>query len=104
MKIEKISELVEKFKKMPLAKQSVIAVATITLIITALANYKNLKEASKNVINNITNDENIKEFLNDVNRLVTSLGEVVHKFFKNDKIDGEEGTVDLVEVKQEGEE
>lgn len=101
MKIEKISELVEKFKKMPLAKQSVIAVATITLIITALANYKNLKEASKNVINNITNDENIKEFLNDVNRLVTSLGEVVHKFFKNDKIDGEEV---VEEVKQEGEE
>lgn len=100
MKIEKISELVEKFKKMPLAKQSVIAVATITLIITALANYKNLKEASKNVINNITNDENIKEFLNDVNRLVTSLGEVVHKFFKNDKIDGEEV---VEEVKQEGE-
>jgi len=101
MKIEKISELVEKFKKMPLAKQSVIAVATITLIITALANYKNLKEASKNVINNITNDENIKEFLTDVNRLVTSLGEVVHKFFKNDKIDGEEV---VEEVKQEGEE
>ena len=103
MKIEKISELVEKFKKMPLAKQSVIAVATITLIITALANYKNLKEASKNVINNITNDENIKEFLSDVNRLVTSLGELVHKFFKDDKIDGEQGTVDLVET-QEGEE
>ena len=103
MKIEKISELVEKFKKMPLAKQSVIAVATITLIITALANYKNIKEASKNVINNITNDENIKEFLNDVNRLVTSLGEIVHKFFKDDKIDGEQGTVDLVETK-EGEE
>ena len=37
---------------------------------------------------NITNDENIKEFLNDVNRLVTALGELVHKFFKNDKIDG----------------
>ena len=103
MKIEKISELIERFKKMPLAKQSVIAVATITLIITALANYKNLKDASKNVINNITNDENIREFLNDVNRLVTSLGEVVHRFFKNDKIDGEEGTVDLVETK-EGEE
>lgn len=89
MQIDSISELYEKFKKLPLSKQSIIAVATITLIITALANYKNLKEASKNVINNITNDENIKEFLNDVNRLVTSLGEVVHKFFKNDKIDGE---------------
>ena len=88
MKIDKISELFEKFKKMPLGKQSIIAVATITLIITALANYKNLKEASKNVINNITNDENIREFLSDVNRLVTALGELVHKFFKNDKIDG----------------
>ena len=88
MQMEKISELVYKFKKLPLSKQSIIAVATITLIITALSNYKNLKEASKNVINNITNDENIKEFLNDVNRLVTSLGELVHKFFKNDKIDG----------------
>ena len=88
MQMEKISELVDKFKKLPLSKQSIIAVATITLIITALSNYKNLKEASKNVINNITNDENIKEFLNDVNRLVTSLGELVHKFFKNDKIDG----------------
>ena len=54
------AELFNELKNMPLGKQSLIATATIALIITFLSNYKTIKNGSKSVIEKFTQDENIK--------------------------------------------
>jgi len=85
-----ISELFETFKKMPLGKQSLIAVATITLIITLLANYKTIKQSTTDCIDKIVNDESVKAFMEDVNKLINSLKNVIDGFFKRNEIEPQE--------------
>lgn len=84
-----ITELFNEFKKMPLGKQSLIALATITLIITLLSNYKNIKQGTIDCISAFTKDENVKAFMEDVNKLINSLREVIDNFFKKNKIEPE---------------
>ena len=74
------AELFNEFKNMPLGKQSLIATATIALIITFLSNYKTIKNGSKSVIEKFTQDENIKEFMEDVNKVLQSFSGVCQKF------------------------
>ena len=73
-------KLFNEFKNMPLGKQSLIATATIALIITFLSNYKTIKNGSKSVIEKFTQDENIKEFMEDVNKVLQSFSGVCKKF------------------------
>ena len=73
-------QLFNEFKNMPLGKQSLIATATITLVITFLSNYKSIKNGSKNVVEKFTQDENIKEFMEDVNKVLQSFSGVCKKF------------------------
>ena len=75
-----VGQLFEEFKRMPLGKQSLISLATITLIITFLSNYKNIKNGSKEIIGNFIQDENIKEFMEDVNKVLQSFSGVCKKF------------------------
>lgn len=77
-------ELWTQFNKMPLGKQSLIAVGTIALIIAVMSNYKNIKNCSKDLITKVTEDENVKEFLSDVDNVVKSFANMTHKFFKGD--------------------
>ena len=79
-----VGQLFEEFKRMPLGKQSLISLATITLIITFLSNYKNIKNGSKEIISNFTQDENIKEFMEDVQKALQSFASVCHKFVKGE--------------------
>lgn len=74
------AELFNEFKNMPLGKQSLIATATIALIITFLSNYKTIKNGSKSLIEKFTQDENIKEFMEDVNKVLQSFSGVCKKF------------------------
>lgn len=69
-----VNQLVQEFKGMSLCKQSLIAMGTITLIVAFLANYKDIKQGSTQLIKNITNDENIQEFLADVHKAIKSFG------------------------------
>lgn len=85
-----ISELFEQFKRMPLSKQSLIAVATIILIVTLLANYKTIKKGTTDCISKIVNDESVKEFMEDVNKLINSLRDVIDGFFKKNEIEPQE--------------
>lgn len=85
-----ISELFEQFKRMPLGKQSLIAVATIILIVTLLANYKTIKKGTTDCISKIVNDESVKEFMEDVNKLINSLRDVIDGFFKKNEIEPQE--------------
>lgn len=85
-----ISQLFNEFKSMPLAKQSLIAIATITLVITLLSNYKSIKQSTTKCIQGIIQDENTKEFMEDVNKVINSLKKVITKFFDADKIEEDE--------------
>lgn len=85
-----ITELFDEFKKMPLGKQSIVAIATITLIITILANYKDIKKTTTDCISAFTNDENVKEFMEDMNKLLNSIKEVLTNFFKKNEIEPQE--------------
>lgn len=80
-------QLLIEFNNMTLGKQSLIAVATIILIVAVLSNYKNIKHSSKEVIDKITKDENIQEFMLDVDKVVKSFVNVVNKFFKGEQCD-----------------
>lgn len=88
--MKSISELFNEFKRMPLGKQSLIALATITLIITLLSNYKTIKKSTTDCISAFTNDENVKAFMEDVNKLINSLKDVISNFFKKDEIEPQE--------------
>ena len=90
-----ISELCKEFKSMPLSKQSLIALATITLIITVLANYKDIKKNTLDSISAFTQDENVKEFMADVNKLVNSLRAIITNFFKKDQLEVESEKVQI---------
>ena len=87
MKQKTISELFNEFKNMSLGKQSLISLATITLIITVLSNYKSIKKGTTDCISAFTKDENVKEFMEDVNKVINSLKNLIQNFFKNDKIE-----------------
>ena len=78
-------ELFEEFKNMPLGKQSLIAVATITVIVTFLSNYKSIKNGSKEIVEKFTQDENVKEFMEDVTKVIHSFSGVCKKFAKGEK-------------------
>lgn len=78
------ADLLKEFNKMPLGKQSLIAVATLGLIITFLSNYKNIKDCTTSFIDKFTNDENVKEFLSDVDKVVKSFFGLTNKFFKGE--------------------
>ena len=75
-------QLLTEFNKMPLGKQSLVAVGIIALIIAVLSNYKNIKNGSKEFITKFTEDENVKEFMNDVDNTIKSFATVTRKFFK----------------------
>ena len=77
-------ELWSQFNQMPLGKQSLIAVGTVALIIAVMSNYKNIKNGSKGFITKVTEDENVKEFLSDVDNVIKSFVNMTHKFFKGD--------------------
>lgn len=80
-------QLLTEFNKMPLGKQSLVAVGTIALIIAVLSNYKNIKNGSKEFITKFTEDENVKEFMNDVDNTIKSFASVTRKFFKGEDND-----------------
>ena len=76
-------ELFDEFKKMPLGKQSLVALTTITIIVTFLSNYKTLKNGSKEIVEKFTQDANVKEFMEDVTKVLQSFSKVCKKFFAN---------------------
>lgn len=78
-------QLLAEFNKMPLGKQSLVAVGTIALIIAVLSNYKNIKNGSKEFITKFTEDENVKEFMTDVDKTFKSFCGLTNKFFKGEK-------------------
>ena len=80
-------ELFDEFKKMPLGKQSLVALTTITIIVTFLSNYKTLKNGSKEIVEKFTQDENVKEFMEDVTKVLRSFSKVCKKFFSNGEND-----------------
>ena len=80
-------ELFDEFKKMPLGKQSLVALTTITIIVTFLSNYKTLKNGSKEIVGKFTQDENVKEFMEDVTKVLRSFSKVCKKFFANGEKD-----------------
>ena len=80
-------ELFDEFKKMPLGKQSLVALTTITIIVTFLSNYKTLKNGSKEIVEKFTQDENVKEFMEDVTKVLHSFSKVCKKFFANGEKD-----------------
>lgn len=80
-------ELWIQFNKMPLGKQSLIAVGTVAAVIAIMSNYKNIKNGSKEFITKFTEDENVKEFMNDVDNTIKSFTSVTRKFFKGEDND-----------------
>ena len=80
-------ELFDEFKKMPLGKQSLVALTTITIIVTFLSNYKTLKNGSTEIVEKFTQDENVKEFMEDVTKVLRSFSKVCKKFFANGEKD-----------------
>ena len=77
-------QLIKEFNNMPLGKQSLIAVGTISMIIAVMSNYKNIKNGSKEFITKFSEDENVKEFMSDVDSVVKSFACLVRKFFKGE--------------------
>lgn len=80
-------ELWTQFNKMPLGKQSLIAVGTVAAVIAIMSNYKNIKNGSKEFITKFTEDKNVKEFMNDVDNTIKSFASVTRKFFKGEDND-----------------
>ena len=78
-------QLLEEFKKMPLNKQTIITMAVITGGILALANYKTIKQGAKSFVDKITNDDNIKEFVDDVSSVAHGCSNVVKKYLKGEE-------------------
>ena len=76
------TELFNEFKQMTLSKQTLIAVATITLVVTFLANYKEIKAGTKELVSNFTQNENIQEFMDDVKNLLQSFTKTCKNFVK----------------------
>lgn len=79
-------QLFKEFNDMPLGKQSLIACGTIAGIIAILTNYKSIKQGSKSIVSKFTQDENVQEFMSDVDKTTHSFVNLVNKFFKNEDI------------------
>ena len=83
-------QLFEEFKKMPLNKQTVVTTALIAGGVLALANYKNIKQGAKNFVDKITNDDNVKEFVEDVSTVAHGCSDVVKKYLKGESTQSED--------------
>ena len=82
MKTKTVTQLFDEFKTMTLSKQTLIAVATITLLVTFFSNYKEIKNGTKQLACNFAENENIKEFMDDVKSVIGSFAGICKKFIK----------------------
>lgn len=89
------NQLWKEFNNLSLGKQSLISVGTILLIITLLSNYKNIKDCGKSFVEKFSQDENIKEFMSDVNKVVESFFSLTRKFFKGEETKEETQKIQL---------
>lgn len=78
-------QLLKEFNEMPLGKQSLIACGTIAGIIALITNYKTVKDTTKSIVGNFTQDENVQEFMGDVDKTIKSFSNVTSKFFKGEE-------------------
>lgn len=78
-------QLYDDFKKMPLSKQTAISVATIAGVVAFIANYKTIKEGTKSFVNKFSKDENVTEFLGDVEGAVKGFTNVAKSFFNGEE-------------------
>ena len=81
-----VKEVFEKFKNLPLGKQSLVSVTVIAIVIAILSNYKNIKKSSRDIINAFIKDEGVREFMDDVDKVIKSFANVVKKFISGEDI------------------
>ena len=91
--VKTLKELGKEFKNMSLSKQALISIAAITGAVAILSNYKNIKNRTKDIVAKITNNENVKEFMNDVDNTFEGIGQATKKFI--------DGKVDETTVEKE---
>ena len=90
-------QLFNEFKNMPLGKQSLIATATITLIITFLSNYKSIKNGSKPEVKKAAKTGFEKKDIQEVKNIISKdLDEVSASEKKGDAFQVEEELGDLL--------
>ena len=80
MNEKNVKELWNKFQKMPLLKQGLIGVAVVSGTVAILSNYKNIKNGTKEIVKAITNDEGVKEFMNDLDTVTKNISKVSKKY------------------------
>lgn len=80
--LQKMDKYITSFKKMSIAKQSLIATTAIGAIIALIGNYKNIKDMVVKLINKYQNSESVKEFTKDVISLVQPVIDKVKGFFE----------------------
>lgn len=85
--LNKLEGYMNKFKKMTVAKQSLIAVTAIGAIISLIGNYKNIKNTVVNIYNKYKDSENVQEFVKDVSFIVSPVTEKVKSFFKTEEVE-----------------
>lgn len=85
--LNKLEGYMNKFKKMTVAKQSLIAVTAIGAIISLIGNYKNIKNTVVNIYNKYKDSENVQEFIKDVSFIVNPVTEKVKSFFETEEVE-----------------
>lgn len=85
--LNKLEGYMNKFKKMTVAKQSLIAVTAIGAIISLIGNYKNIKNTIVNIYNKYKDSENVQEFVKDVSFIVKPVTEKVKSFFETEEVE-----------------
>lgn len=85
--LNKLEGYMNKFKKMTVAKQSLIAVTAIGAIISLIGNYKNIKNTIVKIYNKYKDSENVQEFVKDVSFIVNPVTEKVKSFFETEEVE-----------------